>query len=100
MKHFLLLCGGQALAGNRCGGGGGWDGPIFTAFTSHVNVYGIHHFMSPGDTSRCRSPPTLMTPLTLAGPRSSSQTGHSHLCVPEPDTGLTQGEGSKQGPDG
>lgn len=80
------------------GWGLGWS--HFYPVTTHVNVYCIHHFMSPGDTSRCRSPPTLMTPLTLAGPRSSSQTGHSHLCVLEPDTGLTQGEGSKQGPDG
>ena len=42
----------------------------------------------------------LMMPLTPAGPRSSSQTGLSHLYVPGRDTGLIQGGGSKQGPDG
>ena len=36
---------------------GGWNGLTFTAFIAHVNVYGIHHFISPGASAAAGAPP-------------------------------------------
>lgn len=78
---------------------GGWDGLIFTAFIAHVNVYDIHHFISPGDTSRCWSPLACCHNLSPVSTASGGPTQDAAQGLPPPEREGAWGQGLEGGPD-